>query len=95
MTLTIAKAAEKDLHEAFIWYVEKESRLGQRFEKSVKSAVASILDNPLQFPARYGETRVCFLNSFPYGIHYRVRQNEIIIAAIFHTSQNPARWEKR
>jgi toxin ParE1/3/4 len=95
MTLSIAKAAEKDLHEAFIWYEEKETRLGQRFEKSVKSAFGSILNNPLQFPIRYGETRVCFLDRFPYGIHYRVRQNEIIIAAVFHTSQNPARWKTR
>ncbi len=43
MSLSIAKAAEKDLHEAFIWYEEKEAHLGQRFEKSIKSAFRSSL----------------------------------------------------
>lgn len=95
MTLTIAKAAEKDLHEAFSWYEEKETLLGRRFEQSVKGAVESVQNNPYQFPIRYGETRVCFLQAFPYGIHYRVRQNKIVIVAVFHTSMSPVRWKQR
>ena len=94
-TLTIAKAAEIDLLEAFVWYVEKENSLGLRFEESITNAVLSILNNPLQFPIRYGDTRVCFLKEFPYGIHYRITENHILIVAVFHTSRSPKIWEVR
>lgn len=95
VTLTIARAAEIDLLEALVWYEEKEISLGTRFEENLTDAVQSILNNPLQFPVRYGETRVCFLKEFPYGIHYRIKDNHILIVAVFHTSRSPKIWEVR
>jgi len=94
-TLTISEAAEKDLHEAFRWYEEKQVSLGRRFESSVSNAIRAIQQNPLQFPVRYKDTRVHFLNDFPYGVHYRVHENTIFIIAVFHMARNPARWENR
>ncbi|GEM_PF-3499354 len=47
VTLTIAKAAEMDLREAFVWYGEREISLGFRFEENITNALQSILNNPL------------------------------------------------
>ena len=94
-TLSITEAAEDDIRLAFLWYQEQRSQLGTAFERSVSKAVSSIQDNPLKHQIRYGVTRVFFLSKFPYGIHFNVHEKDILIVAVFHTSQNPEKWEKR
>jgi len=94
-TVSIAEAAEKDLHEAFKWYEEKQISLGRRFKTSVSNVIDSIQRHPLHSSVRYKNTRVRFLHDFPYGIHYRVHEHYILILAVFHMSRNPERWESR
>jgi len=36
-----------------------------------------------------------FLKKFPYGVHFNIIENEIIIVAVFHTSQSPKKWSIR
>ncbi len=93
--LTISEAAEDDILQAFLWYEQQLPNLGDRFEKHISSATLTILENPLKFEIRYGRTRICFLKKFPYGIHFVLNEYEILIVAVFHTSRNPKRWEKR
>ena len=59
-TVSIAEAAEKDLHEAIQWYEEKQVSLGQRFKKVVSNTIDSIQKHPLYSPVRYKETKVRF-----------------------------------
>lgn len=94
-TISIAEAAEQDLREAFKWYAEKQPQLGQRFRDHISDSIQYIQNHPLKFQIRYGRIRVYFMNVFPYGIHYRVRDNHIIIVAVFHTAQNPEHWRNR
>lgn len=94
-TLTIAKAAEDDIRQAFLWYEEQKEDLGRTFQKHVFKAVNSIRDNPLKVQIRYSETRVFFLKKFPFGIHFNVFGNEILIVAVFHTSIDPGNWRNR
>ena len=39
--------------------------------------------------------RVAYLKKFPYGIHYISEENTITIVALFHTAENPQKWNKR
>ncbi len=93
--ITIADAAENDARDAFLWYEEQKEDLGSSFEKQFSKAVDSIQDNPLKIQIRYNNTRVFFLKKFPYGIHFNVNDKNILIVAVFHTSQNPTNWNKR
>ena len=72
--LTISEAAEDDLRDAFLWYEEQKSGLGGRFEKHMNDCMDDVLKNPLKFQIRYSETHICFLKTFPYGIHFVVRE---------------------
>jgi len=91
--LVIAKAAEDDIRLAYLWYEEQKESLGRTFEKHIFKAVDSIRDNPLKMQVRYAATRVFFLKKFPYGIHYNVAGNVILIVAVFHTSLDPINWK--
>lgn len=94
-SLVIAEAAENDIRIAFLWYEEQQEKLGGEFERQISKALASIQDNPLKAQVRYASTRVFFIRKFPFGIHYIIREEDILVLAVFHTSQNPESWYKR
>ncbi len=73
----------------------KKNNLGSLFESHMPEAIESIQSNPLKTQIRYGSTRVFFLKKFPYGIHFLVEKNTILIVAVFHTSRDPERWKGR
>lgn len=92
--LSISEAAELDIREAFLWYEDQKDNLGLTFEKHISKTIQTIQKNPLKIQIRYNQTRVAFLKKFPYGLHFNVFDNEIIIVAVFHTSQSPQKWSK-
>ncbi|MCF6361424.1 MAG: type II toxin-antitoxin system RelE/ParE family toxin [Cyclobacteriaceae bacterium] len=93
--VTVPKAAKSDIRNTFLWYYEKKKELGFTFESYFTKAIASIKTNPLKTQIRFKGNRVYFLQKFPYGIHYRVKENRILIIAVFHTSQDSSEWTTR
>lgn len=94
-TLHIAEIAEDDISEAFKWYEAQKEDLGRAFEKHISKALDSIKENPLKNQIRYGSVRVFFIKKFPYGIHFYVSDNYILVVGVFHTSRDPEKWETR
>lgn len=88
-SLSISEAAELDIRDAFLWYEDQKDSLGLTFEKHISKTIQNIQKNPLKIQIRYNQTRVAFLKKFPYGVHFNLIENEIIIVAVFHTSQSP------
>ena len=95
--IEIANAAENDVREAFMWYEDQKDDLGGLFENHINKSIESLRSNPLKTQIRYGNTRVFFLDKFPYGIHFQVKRKEksILIVAVFHTSRDPKKWTQR
>jgi len=93
--LSITEAAELDIKDAFIWYQEQNAHLSITFEKHLSKTIQNLPKNPLKIQIRYNKTRVVFLKKFPYGVHFNIQGNQIIIIAVFHTSQSPRKWESR
>ena len=88
-SVTVAEAAENDIRQAFLWYEDQKENLGTIFQEHINKAIDSIHNNPLKVQIRYSNTRVYFLNKFPFWIHFQVNETQILIVAAFHTSQNP------
>lgn len=93
--IEIAEAAEKDVREALLWYEDQKANLGSRFESHVNKAIDNLRSNPLKTQVRYGNTRVLYLDIFPYGIHFQLVENHILVVAVFHTSRDPKKWTER
>ena len=94
-SLSMSEAAELDIRDAFLWYEDQKDSLGLTFEKHISKTIQNIQKNPLKIQIRYNQTRVAFLKKLPYGVHFNLIENEIIIVAVFHTSQSPKKWSKR
>jgi len=41
------------------------------------------------------QARRCLTNRFPYGIIYQIRDNTILIVAVWHLKRRPQTWQFR
>lgn len=93
--IEISDVAEQDIRESYLFYANESQNLGHRFEKIIKSTILKTKKFPLKNQIRYNDVRVIFTSKFPFGIHYRIQENRIIIIAVFHTSLSPRKWQAR
>lgn len=86
-----------DIVQAVDWYNEKQSGLGDKLFNAVKKLTKKLTSAALQYAIRYDDIRCMPIGKFPYAVHYRVdeRTKIIKVEALFHTSRNPALWDKR
>lgn len=84
--------AENELAEAFEWYEERKSGLGNLLYKELDYYLSLINSNPYLFQIKYdGELRAAGLNKFPYLVIFWVDELsfKIFVVSIFHTSRQP------
>ncbi len=93
--IIIRPEAESDLHDAFNWYEERVKGLGANFLLNVEAAIELILRTPEAFTPIYKNTRRALVRKFPFGIHYLLDKNKIIVLAVFHVKRNPKELSKR
>lgn len=93
--LKVEPDAENDATEAAIWYSKQKAELGSEFLDAVESGLEKIQTDPLLYAVKYKQTRVAYINRFPFGIHFNIEKKRINILAILHTGRNPQIWSKR
>ena len=69
------------------------SGLSHDFELCLEAGISEIMRTPLAFQQRYKNVKILFINRFPYGIHYILKSDEIIVIGIFHTSRSPKKLD--
>jgi plasmid stabilization system protein ParE len=83
-----------DFEEAYLWYEEQRSGLGDDMLLCFEESIEIIKRNP-HFEIRGLDVRVLNIRRFPYQIVYRIIENKIRIVAFFHAKRNPSVWKKR
>jgi plasmid stabilization system protein ParE len=83
--------ARKELLEAWDWYDDRWSGLGDRFMREIEKKLEQIQKTPERYAERRKGFRETKIKVFPYLIIYRMQKRKKIIAisSIFHTSRNP------
>lgn len=86
-----------DLKEIKDWYKKINKKLVNRFFEEFENEIKFLAQNPLSKEIKYNDCRICYLKSFPFGIHYQYfnSNNSILIIGIYHTSRNPKIWINR
>ena len=92
--LRISRPASAEFADAVRWYEQKRVGLGGEFFDAVTDAIEVVRNNP-EIGAAVGRTRSWLLTRFPYRLIYRVRDEDIYIVAIAHTSRRPGYWKHR
>ena len=98
--LLILPEAYSDIEDAYLYYEEQLTGLGDRFMWELNQRLKDLE----QHPTHYGYIneginlkthRDVLLHSFPYRIVYNIQENRVIICAVLHGMSNPARIVKR
>lgn len=87
--------AEKELEEIQDYYDNIPEGLGDRFRAEVEVAISRILKLPRAWQPLSALTRRCRLKSFPYGVVYQIKSDEILLIAVTHLHREPSYWKYR
>lgn len=93
--LIILEKAVSELGDACKYYNGKVSGLGFELEEEVFVLLELIKENPRLFPIKFAFVHEAVVKRFPFVINYEILEKRIIVSAIFHTKQNPAKKIKR
>ncbi len=78
----------KDIEHAYNWYEDQQNGLGDRFLETLKECYKKLEQYPFSFSEMAKSIRQLKLKTFPYVIVFEVIQHEVVIYAVFHTSQH-------
>lgn len=84
-----------DLRNAVDWYDAKRTGLGDEFLGEYWSAIDRIIDQPLAYGLAHAGLRACRLSRFPYVIHYRCSEQEILVVAVMFGGRDDPAWINR
>jgi plasmid stabilization system protein ParE len=87
--------AEKELEEIENYYDNISQELGDRFRAEFELSLSRILTFPKLWHPLAKTVRRRRLSSFPYGIIYRVKPDEIRILTVMHLHRKPSYWVRR
>lgn len=85
----------QDLADAYAWYEERRTGLGEDFLGAVDACFARIQRQPEMYPIAYETFRRAVLRRFPYNVIYDATPEEIIVYAVLHSARDPEKWRER
>lgn len=95
LKVSIRQEAEIDIEETAIWYEEQRQGLGHEFLDEVLSLCQTISERPAMYPVVHRSTRRALIRRFPFGVYYRIEDEQIIVVAVMHGSRHPRKWRQR
>ncbi len=93
--LIIAPEAGQDLVDAYDWYEDRRSGLGEELLSCVDACVELICRAPEMYSTVHENYRRALPRRFPYAVFYEYDDSTVTVYGVFHTSQDPAKWRKR
>ena len=90
-TYWLHEKVQIDFNEAFEWYEDKRSGLGNKFLNAVESKLAEIVVNPEHFGSKGNEKyREALIDRFPFVIVYilYLKRKEIFICAVHNAKKS-------
>lgn len=94
-SIIFRRQARRELDAAGDWYEKELAGLGSEFLDEIENSLRYISNNPKQFSILFRDARKAVVQRFPYCIYFRIRNQYIVVLAVFHSSRNPAEWRKR
>jgi len=93
--LIIKEEAREEIISAFFWYESKQPQLGERFLNKLDDCFDVLKSNPNIYSRKYKSMRQAIVSKFPFVVIYEIEKRNIIVYAVFNTSQDPEKWKKR
>ena len=92
--LEVKDAANIEITEAYLYYEEKRTGLGEEFLEHLDAYCDRITTNPNHLSKKREPYREAFIKRFPFLIIYEVTKKKIIVYSVFNTWKNPKKKKK-
>ena len=92
--LLLRPAAAGDIDQAYRWYEGQRIGLGEEFLLEVRTTLWQLREQPDACPVIHRDTRRALLKRFPYGVFYRVFEQQIVVVACLHARRHPRHWRR-
>jgi plasmid stabilization system protein ParE len=89
------RAAQAEFIDAAAWYDQRREGLGEEFVREIEIAIDKVAQSPASYPIVSGDVRRTVIRRFPYCIYFRIRQNQLVVLAVFHGRRDPEVWQRR
>ncbi|MEK6633500.1 MAG: type II toxin-antitoxin system RelE/ParE family toxin [Nitrospirota bacterium] len=93
--LILAPEAEQDIAEAYGWYEDQRSGLGEEFLSCVDACIEVICRAPEMCVVFHEHYRRGLVRRFPYAVFYEHGGSTVTVYAVFHASRDPNKWRQR
>lgn len=95
--LVVRPEVDEDLLAAESWYDNQRPWLGAKFLQAVRTAIASLAENPHRFRLRHRglQVRWAYPAVFPYRIVFRILDDTIVIYTVIHSARRLRAWRNR
>lgn len=77
------------------YYESQQEALGGRFLAHAQDAINRIVLHPRLYPVVDLDVRRCLLRTFPFGVLFRIRKDQLVIVAVMHLTRDPDYWKSR
>jgi toxin ParE1/3/4 len=78
-----------DIQDAYHWYEEQLSDLGEEFLTELNVVLDNLKHNPQYFSYIFEEYRDARLKRFPYLVIYKIEAKKVYINSVRHSSRKP------
>lgn len=95
MRVSFHPRARDEVEEAQAWYEERSLLAAAGFVYEISVAVRRIGEAPHRYPVALHGTRRLLLERFPFSIHYRIHEDDIVVVAVAHQKRRPGYWAGR
>jgi plasmid stabilization system protein ParE len=95
LPIVFRRVARREFDESADYYQRARRGLGARFTNAVQRVFDRISAQPDFYPVVHEDMREALVSGFPYCIYYRDELDHVLVLAVFHTSRDPAIWQKR
>lgn len=91
----LSHPATAELTHAIRWYEQQRTGLGAEVLDAITETIDLIRTHPeIGVPrSTRRPSRQLHANRFPYNVVYRIRDNDIYVVAVAHTSRRPNYWK--
>jgi len=93
--LVFRPEVREELNEAYNWYENQQTGLGDDFLNCIDDILNRICQMPESYPIVYRDIRRSVVRRFPYAVYYRIVSSRVIVTAIFHSRRDPKSWKIR
>jgi toxin ParE1/3/4 len=81
--------------EAYEWYEEQQTGLGDLFLRELERCYDKLESGPALYNKIKKNFRQIILKTFPYVVVFEIDNNDVVIYAVFHTSRNSRKKFKK